>query len=733
MNEEYQLLDKRIQKWIFQQGWSDLREVQKKAIEPILSKKTDVIISANTAAGKTEAFFFPACSSIVEEKSSFGILYLSPLKALINDQNRRLQSLCENLDLGVTPWHGDISQSIKKKARNNPSGTLLITPESLESLLIRDSGWVIKAFSGISYIVIDEFHAFIGTERGQHLLSLLNRLEHLLDRISDPIPRVALSATLGEENKVPLSLRPNNSIPCTLIKSSKSVAVVRVQVRGYKNPSNITLEDHKYSALSLICHDLYKFCRGDSHLIFANSRKRTEIISAQLRDLCNQNFVPNEFFPHHGSLSKELRHELESRLQKETLPTTAICTMTLELGIDIGKVNSVIQVTAPHSVSSLRQRLGRSGRRNEPATLRMLIAEEEINNNSHITDKLRIELIQSLAMIRLLIQNKWFEPADTSLYHFSTLIHQILAIIAQWGGIRADSLFSLLCKLGPFQKVTTGDFKMLLSFLGQQELLTQVSNGELTLGILGEKIVNHYSFYAVFNTPEEFRIIHRDKTLGTIPVDSLIIPGLHIVFSGKRWKVKSIDSEKKIIIVEPTKGGNPPKFGGGSMTIHDLVREEMFRIYTSNDYRIFVEGNKIDYINNDAKELFKEAIDYFNICKLHNNSFYSNGSFTYIFTWKGDKINNTLSTLLLMSGFENSIYAGVIEIKDITIEEIKKCLCDLLKKGVPSESELAQIVPEKIIEKYDCYLPNELLNKGYGKYAFNSKGTELYLRKLLNG
>ena len=177
--------------------------------------------------------------------------------------------------------------------------------------------------------------------------------------------------------------------------------------------------------------------------------------------------------------------------------------------------------------------------------------------------------------------------------------------------------------------------------------------------------------------------------------------------------------------------GNPPKFGGGGMSIHDLVREEMFKIYTSNDYRILVEGQKIDYINNDAKELFEEAIDYFNLCKLQSNSFYSNGTFTYIFTWKGDKINNTLSTLLLMSGLENSVYAGVIEVENATIEEIKKCLGGLLKEGIPSESELAKIVPEKIIEKYDCYLPDELLNKGYGKYAFNSMKTELYLKELL--
>ncbi|MDN3502159.1 DEAD/DEAH box helicase [Psychrobacter sp. 5A.1] len=181
MRDAHTELDKRVQRWIFNQGWHGLREVQAKAIAPILSGQTDVLISAATAAGKTEAFFLPACSAIAYQDKGVGILYISPLKALINDQYRRLQSLAELLDMQVTPWHGDSLQSKKKQQKKSPSGIILITPESLESLLVRDAGWVKQAFGELKYIVIDEFHAFLGSERGQHLLSLLPVLSMWLD------------------------------------------------------------------------------------------------------------------------------------------------------------------------------------------------------------------------------------------------------------------------------------------------------------------------------------------------------------------------------------------------------------------------------------------------------------------------------------------------------------------------------------------------------------------------
>jgi len=729
MIEEYQRLDKRVQKWLFNQGWPDLREIQKRAIEPILSGDRDVLISASTAAGKTEAFFLPACSAIAKDKSGFGILYVSPLKALINDQYRRLESLSEMLDMQVTPWHGDSLESKKKKARNNPSGILLITPESLESLLVREAGWVKQAFISLKYIVIDEFHAFIGTERGQQLLSLLTRLEHITGRFSNPIPRVALSATLGELEKVPLSLRPNKSLPCETITSSKHQSTIKVQVRGYLEPTDIMSDKTCTSAEQQICQEIYELCRGDSHLVFANSRSRTESIAAQLSDLCEQQVVPNEFFPHHGSLAKELREDLEARLQKETLPTTAICTMTLELGIDIGKVNSVIQVTAPHSVSSLRQRLGRSGRRDSPSILRMLIAENELSDKSNIVDGLRLELVQSLAMIRLLIVSNWFEPADTEQMHLSTFLHQILAMVAQWGSVRADQLYSLLCEQGSFKEISVQHFKQLLSHMGTVQLIQQLNSGELVLGIEGERITNSYTFYAVFKTPEEFRIVAGSKTLGTLPVDSLILKGQHIIFGGRRWKVTDIDDDKKVIYVTSTKGGKPPKFNGSGMLIHDRVRQEMLNIYRTGDYRIELGNQKIDFVDNLGRQLFQEGVDLFKDASLGRQPIYQSGNHCYIFSWMGDKVVNTLTVLLIRGGFVCSDFGGVIEVQNSNSGDIKNYLIDLANDELPDETELAGAltIQQKLVEKYDEYLPEDLLTEGYGRKAFNSRATKQWI------
>ncbi|MBL4829090.1 MAG: DEAD/DEAH box helicase [Aliivibrio sp.] len=732
MIDAHTKLDARVQKWIFNQGWHNLREIQCKAIDPILASNTDVLISASTAAGKTEAFFLPAISKMInKDQSGVSILYISPLKALINDQDRRLESLVDLLSFNVTPWHGDSPKSRKNKLKKSPSGIVLITPESLESMLIRDSGWVRQAFSGLDHIVIDEFHAFLGTERGHHLVSLLHRLEHLLDRLKLPIPRTALSATLGKIEDVPALLRPNQSLPCQIIRDSQSTTSLKVQVKGYVEPIEL-LGEALESAETQVCRDLFKFCRGDSHLVFANSRKRTESLTATLSDFCDEAVVPNEFFPHHGSLVKEMREDLEKRLQNEQLPTTAICTMTLELGIDIGKVSSVIQVTAPHSVSSLRQRMGRSGRRGGPSVLRMLISENELEKDSDVVSKLRLQLVQSLAMIRLLICNKWYEPADTDKYHFSTLLHQILSVVAQWGGVRAEQLFSLLCKDGVFQKVSVPRFKALLIHMGQQDLITQLGSGEISLGLAGERLVSHYSFYAVFKTPEEYRVVNGDKTLVSLPVDSLIMKGQHIVFGGKRWKVLDVDPDKKIIRVEYARGGQAPKFGGGGLAIHDEIRKEMFKILLDGDYRIPIGSQKVDFVDDTAKELFSESVEYFNAAGLAKKSVLQVGSSTCIFTWLGDKTVNTIAALLINLGYEVGNFAGVLIVEDVDKESIETSLKQLLLDALPTEQSLADSVRDKCIDKFDEYLPEDILALNFGAAAFNIEETRLWLKSVVD-
>ncbi|VTQ61571.1 ATP-dependent DNA helicase recQ [Campylobacter jejuni] len=729
MSSAYDSLDPRVRKWVYKQGWSALRPLQESAIPAVLARDRDVLISASTAAGKTEAFFLPACSAIAGITNGFGIVYISPLKALINDQYRRLESLGEALDMPVTPWHGDVPQSKKKKIRTNPSGILLITPESLESLLINSSGWLKQAFSPLAYIVIDEFHAFIGSERGMQLLSLLNRIDHVLGRHANPVPRVALSATLGELDKVPELLRPDKRLSCETVTDNNSSSTLQVQVKGYLEPVTKKGEEPQRSAEEQVCADIFRLCRGDSHLVFANSRKRTESIAATLSDMCEENVVPNEFFPHHGSLSRELRETLEARLQQGNLPTTAICTMTLELGIDIGKVQSVIQVTPPHSVSSLRQRMGRSGRRDSPSVLRMLISEQELTATSSIVDHLRLQLVQSMAMIRLMITKRWFEPADTRQMYYSTLLHQILAITAQWGGVRADQLWTQLCHKGPFRNIDVNDFKKLLKHMGANSLLTQLASGEMVIGAEGEKLTNHYTFYAVFNTPEEFRIVTGSRTLGTLPVDSPLLPDQHIIFGGRRWKVTEIEVEKKVIYVEATKGGQPPHFSGGGMSVHDVVRQEMLAIYRENDYRIAIGSKRVDYADAAARSLFAEGGDNFKRYNLQNSHFISDGQRSYVLPWMGDKVVNTITALLMRSSFKASSFAGVIETEGASVSSVQRALKEILLSGLPSESELAADVPEKNLDKYDDYLPESLLAKGYGAKAYDIEGTKFWLQK----
>lgn len=728
MNDALRKLDKRILKWIFEQGWTELRDIQIEAIPPILSGNQDVIISASTASGKTEAFFLPACSATINEKNGYSILYISPLKALINDQYRRLESLSEITGIPVTPWHGDVARSLKQKSQKNPAGIILITPESLESQLIRQPAYVYRNFLSLKYIVIDEFHAFIGTERGQQLLSLLVRLDAILQADVPFIPRVALSATLGNLKNVPHILRCNKVVPYKIIHDSASHSSLRFQIKGY-----VASVKEAESAEITICQDIYKYCRGGSHLVFANSRGRTESLSARLSDMCERNGVPNEFFPHHGSLSKWIREALESRLQKENLPTTAICTSTLELGIDIGKVDSVIQVTPPFTVSSLRQRLGRSGRRGTPAILRMMIAEDELHENSNLVDCLRLQLLQGIAIIRLLLIEKWYEPPQMNNFHFSTLLQQILATIAQWGSGRADQLYQLLCKQGSFSNVSVLQFTKLLREMGKNNLITQLSDGAITLGVRGESVTDDYHFYSVFNTPEEFRIIAAGNTLGTLPIENPVMVHDVIIFSGRRWEIVRINIENKSIYVKPAHAGRAPIFGDLGCNVHDRVRQEMRHVYEQGAYVINAGNHQIDYLDETARKLFQEGLENFQLLEINKHKIIEYNGRIYILPWLGDKIVNTICAFLHQKEIRTCSLFGVIElVEPISINKIFEILSDICKKTDVTNADLAKSSPRVALEKYDSFLPDDLWNEDYGQKQFDVQNTLKWLKEELS-
>ena len=231
-SSSFDLLDTKVQQWVWKQGWTSLKDIQENSIPPILDDNCDVIISAATAGGKTEAVFLPILTNILrwESVSGYQVLYISPLKSLINDQFRRLQDMTQNMSINVTPWHGDISSSKKHNSLKDPNGILIITPESLEALFVHNHFKLKKAFGNLKYVVIDELHAFIPTERGKQLQSLMSRIEHVIGK---HIPRIAMSATFSDFGIVKEFLRQDHSLSCIIPDQGKSNHEIKVLIKDY--------------------------------------------------------------------------------------------------------------------------------------------------------------------------------------------------------------------------------------------------------------------------------------------------------------------------------------------------------------------------------------------------------------------------------------------------------------------------------------------------------------------
>lgn len=733
-SQAFEQLHEEIRRWIWRQGWCQLREVQERAVEPILSADKDIILMAATAGGKTEAAFLPICSRLVGRAvGSVHALYVSPLKALINDQFGRLELLCERLTIPVHRWHGDVPSSRKRSLVKDPSGILLITPESLEALFVLHGTQVGRIFHDLDYVVIDELHSFIGNERGRQLQSLLHRLDQGRRR---SVPRIALSATLGDVTLAAEFLRRREGRKVMVIQSHDSGRELRLQLRGYRitppkldpaeqgtpsEPERSELEDRSSPEEIAIGMHVFESLRGSDNLVFANARARVEEYADLLRRMSERERVPNEFFPHHGNLSKELREEVEELLKKKDRPLTAVCTSTLELGIDIGTVKSIAQIGAPPSVASMRQRLGRSGRReDDPAILRIYIAEPEITAESPPSDTLYAELVQSIAMVNLLIEN-WYEPPTSGALHLSTLVQQTLSLIAQHGGITAQNAWTTLCKTGPFSEIDAATYAAFLHGLGGHDLIMQAKDGTLLLGGLGEHIVNHYSFYAAFTTPEEYRLVTGGQTLGTLPISYPLTEGGFLIFAGQRWKIVSVDPVHKVVDLTPAPGGRIPIFGGTGGIVHDRVRQEMLAVYSSGDIPAFLDAT--------ARDLLLEARTNFARLGLVERSVIQAGKDAVFFCWMGDRVINTLVLQLRGNGLRVSQEDLAITAK-CSVDELTEVLTQLAAQRPADALQLAMSVADKLTEKYDRYLPEELLVADYASRYLDSSGASASLNRL---
>jgi ATP-dependent helicase Lhr and Lhr-like helicase len=709
----FERLAQPVQRWIWQKRWQKLRDVQEKAIPAILSGG-DVVISARTAAGKTEAAILPLLTRVVvkQNRDGFSILYVSPLKALINDQHRRLESLCNACDIGLHKWHGDVSADAKARARSNPGGIVLITPESLEALLVRRGREIRFLFSALEAVVIDELHAFIGTERGMQLQSILNRIEVECGR--ERIDRIGLSATLGDMGLAAEALRPGAGASVILVNGNDEGNGLKLQIRGYieneERPESDAeplgndverAEDH--GVPYRVAEDLFRFLRGKRNLLFAGSRKRVELYADRLRTMCEDGNLPNEFFPHHGSLSRAEREDLEVRLRDDPRPTTAVATTTLELGIDIGDVESVAQIGPGFAVSSLRQRLGRSGRRaDNPAIMRLFVIERVPGRGQHPIDRLNLGLVQAIAMIECLKEG-WCEPPAISGLHLSTLLHQILALILQRSGIRPQTAYLILCERGPFRTIDKTLFADLLKCMGSPEnkLIEQSPDGLLMIGENGEKITESHEFYPVFATEREYRIMHETRVLGNYPLDSAIKNGETLIFAGRRWLVLTVDDATRVISVRPNKGGKPPRFSGNGGNIHDYIVNKMREVLSTE--------NAYPYVDRVAGELLTSARQVFRELELDQRNIIPYGDGVIVFPWVGTKKLATLTLAFQSREFKTSQLAFAIELQECEVDGVMRYTKAFAEGDIPSMDALMSGVSKPNIAKFDSFLSWDLM------------------------
>ncbi|ATE55615.1 DEAD/DEAH box helicase [Actinosynnema pretiosum] len=732
-------LNEKVQRWVYRKGWTALNDVQEQAIPLVLGGTDDLIVSAATASGKTEAAFLPICSAMLDEPAGGGIraLYVSPLKALINDQFRRLDELCEDLGLPVHRWHGDVPGSAKSKVLKEPDGTLLITPESLEAMFVLRGPEIGRLLRGLRWVVIDEMHSFVGTERGAQLQSLLHRVELATRK---RVPRIGLSATLPASGEGMAAardyLRPGGGDDVHVLTSQAQGAEIKVQLRGYldaapalgegraasEHPAEEDADVNAGTGIALVSEHVFRTLRGGNNLVFFDSRSEVESYADRLRRRSEQLAVPNEFFPHHGNLAKDVREHVEDLL-KSNRPVTVLCTSTLEMGIDIGAIASVAQIGAPPSVAGLRQRIGRAGRRGEPTVLRLYVTAPEITEKSAPQDELRVELFQAVAMMDLLAE-RWYEPPDTSALHLSTLVQQIMSVIAQHQGVSPVDLFGALCATGPFPHVDKGTFVALLRDLGAAGIVQQEPDGLLLLGPVGERVVNHFSFYAVFADSSDYRVVHGARPLGLMQLTSPTPIGSLVIFAGRRWKIVSVDNRAKLIEVEPSRGGRPPTFLGGGAEIHDEVRRRM-RVWYESDV---VPG----YLDATAQRLLDEGRAAYRRFDLARTSTLVSGADTLVFPWRGDRVLGTIAAWLTTAGLRLLRDGVAFTVLDHSPARLREVVQELLLLEGPTAEDIAAAQPDTVVEKHDVHLGEPLRARAYAAGRLDLDGARATLVDLVD-
>ena len=713
-----------VQDFIYRNNWESLRAIQVAAADAIFNTDDNVLLSASTASGKTEAAFFPILTLFSEDMPrSVGAIYIGPLKALINDQFMRLNELCAEADIPVWHWHGDVPQSHKNKMLKNPSGILQITPESLEALLLHKHSYIPKLFGDLRFIVIDEVHSLMRGDRGGQTLCLIERLSKLAG--VNP-RRIGLSATIGDLESTGKFLSSgtgrNTQIPKIEAKGIKwRLSMEHFYING-PQASQDKEENNSLPELDIATDKapdnadpgmayIFEHTRGKKCLVFVNSREECEAVTTTLRQYCEAKNEPDRFLIHHGNLSASFRETAEAVMKDDSQNCTTVTTATLELGIDIGRLERAFQIDAPFMVSSFLQRMGRTGRRDMPPEMWFVMREEQPEPRALLPTTVPWKLLQGIALVQLYLEERWVEPPKLDRLPFSLLYHQTMSTLASCGEMSPAALASRVLSLSYFHRITQDDFRLLLRHLLETEHLQRTEQGGLIVGLAGERQINTFKFYAVFKENEEYTVRWGSQELGTIVMPPPV--GEKIALAGHVWIVEEIDHKRRLVYCEQVKGKVPAYFGECPGDINTKVLERMRQVLREDKSYPYLMRNAVARLENARHTARNSGVaDEPLICL--------GGDMWCLFPWLGTYAFLAMERFLKVKCAERLGITGLDKSRPYFIqfkmkadkEEFFRVLAEAEKEPLdPMELVYPNEIP--YFEKYDEFLPDELIRKGF--------------------
>ena len=722
-----------VQEYIYRNRWENLRAIQVAAGEAIFNTDDNVLLTASTASGKTEAAFFPIITLFSEDMPrSVGCIYIGPLKALINDQFSRLNDLCAEADIPVWHWHGDVAQSHKSKLTKHPSGILQITPESLEAMLLHKHAAIPKLFGDLRFVVIDEVHSLLRGDRGGQTLCLIERLS----RLAGVNPRrIGLSATIGDPEKTGEFLSLGTGRRTIIPKIEAKGSRWRLSMEHFYVKNTQAAEDRTdIEALPVLEEKtdqapenadpgigyIFEHTRGKKCLVFVNSREECETVTTTLRQYCERMHEPDRFLIHHGNLSASYRETAEQIMKDDSQYMTTVTTATLELGIDIGRLERAFQIDAPWTVSSFLQRMGRTGRRELPPEMWFVIREDEPEIRAMLPSTIPWKLLQGIALIQLYLEERWVEPPRLDRLPFSLLYHQTMSTLASCGELSPRALADRVLRLSYFHRICQEDFKVLLRHLIRTDHIQQTEQGGLIVGLAGERVVNSFKFYGVFQENEEYTVRCEAQELGTVVLPPPV--GEKLAIAGHVWLVLDVDHKRHLVYCEQVKGSIPAYFGQCPGDLHTKILARMRRVLR--------EDRQYPYLMKNAVARLEQA----RYTAAHSGAgekplIHLGGNMWCLLPWVGTYAFLAMERFLKIKcadrlGLRNFDSARPYYMQftmKVDAEAFFRIVAEEIRKPMdPMELVYPKELP--LFDKYDEYLPEELVRKGFALGVLDLEG-----------